>query len=97
MFLDEKLKTSESKPEGKSGENEEEKVDNEMKTGSGHIANGAASRRWLILMEPVDALSLACTLGAKVNSFFLYFTLTPVVVHVRGVLIFLATMTCGEQ
>uniref|UniRef100_A0A915CGS2 Protein kinase domain-containing protein n=1 Tax=Parascaris univalens TaxID=6257 RepID=A0A915CGS2_PARUN len=31
----------------------------------GHITNGAAARRWLIVMEPISALSIACTLGAK--------------------------------
>lgn len=43
--------------------------ENERKAENGHLINGAALRRWVIVMEPVDALSLACTLGAKVHVF----------------------------
>ncbi|VDN43701.1 unnamed protein product [Gongylonema pulchrum] len=32
---------------------------------NGHIGDGLTARRWLVTVEPVDALSLACTLGAK--------------------------------
>uniref|UniRef100_A0A0N5AVA2 Protein kinase domain-containing protein n=1 Tax=Syphacia muris TaxID=451379 RepID=A0A0N5AVA2_9BILA len=30
-----------------------------------HMTDGGVSRRWLLLMEPIDALFIACTLGAK--------------------------------
>lgn len=31
-----------------------------------HMTDGAVSRRWLVLMEPISAVFIACTLGAKV-------------------------------
>lgn len=33
-----------------------------------HLSSGAANRRWLILMEPVNALHIDVILGRKVNS-----------------------------
>lgn len=30
------------------------------------MTDGAVSRRWLVLMEPISAVFIACTLGAKV-------------------------------
>ena len=34
-----------------------------------HLTDSAASRRWLVLMEPINAVFIACTLGAKVRFF----------------------------
>lgn len=33
-----------------------------------HLSSGAANRRWLILMEPVNALHIDVILGRKVNA-----------------------------